>query len=294
MPFFFMVSGYFAYGKPKEKFRGSIRHIAELIMIAYAINLMRIYVQHAFSVEQSLRYLRETVLTFRHILMWIVLNTTLVSGVAWFLFALLYCYITAYFFQKQLQGRGRYCAAAIGFGLGICSKLVLPAAGLNGISINNAWMCGLPYFLSGMILHQHQDKLEPVADRALILFVLTGAVLKTIAYVMPISLDYVGDIFLVIGLFALALKHPQLENSLFSRLGSECAFYIYIMHPVFMHLFDAAYQGNSEVIGGIVRPIVVIMVTVGSALAWTESKKRFEKLVYRRRENAAKGENRLD
>ena len=270
-----MVSGYFAYGKPKEKIRGSIRHVAELIAIAYAINLMRIYVQHAFSIVQTQRYLRETVLTLRHILMWLVLNTTLVSGVAWFLFALLYCYVIAYFFQKQIQGRLLYCAVAIGFGFGVCSKLILPAVGLHGISINNAWMCGLPYFLSGTILHRYQDKLESVGASTFILLIITGAVLKTIAFVIPISLDYIGDIFFVVGLFALALQHPQLENRLFARLGSECAFYIYIMHPVFMHIFDAVYRGNSEVVLGMVRPIAVIMVTVGSALALTEIKKCF-------------------
>ena len=44
----------------------------------------------------------------RTLILWVVLNITPISGVAWFLFALLYCYILHWMFHKQTQERWVY------------------------------------------------------------------------------------------------------------------------------------------------------------------------------------------
>lgn len=59
---------------------------------------------------------------------------------------------------------------------------------------------------------------------------------------------------MVPALFALAIQHSNFNIEFLSKLGSKYAFFICIMHPVFMHVFDATILNASEAIKYVFRP----------------------------------------
>lgn len=102
VPLFFMVSGYFSSNVKKEKISRSIKHIVALILFAYTINLVRIFFQKNFNIGNTILYLKEITTDKMHIIRFFLINETYISGVAWFLFALLYCYVVYYLFIRLI------------------------------------------------------------------------------------------------------------------------------------------------------------------------------------------------
>lgn len=141
VPVFFMVSGCFSRNSDREKLGKSIRHILTLLAITYGLNLLRIVVFEGAA--ELLDALKDS-FSPRNLLLLAVLNITHISGVAWFLFALLYCYILHWLFQPWMKDRRVYLLIPVCIAAGLAVRLFLPAAGTN-----NAWFCGIPCYLIG-------------------------------------------------------------------------------------------------------------------------------------------------
>ena len=69
---------------------------------------------------------------------------------------------------------------------------------------------------------------------------------------------------MAIGLFCLAVFNPSAKQSLLSKVGSKYAFYIYIMHPIFMHALDAVFNKSGWFLW--IRPLIVLALTLASAI----------------------------
>ena len=69
---------------------------------------------------------------------------------------------------------------------------------------------------------------------------------------------------MAIALFSLAVCNPSIERSFLSEVGSKYAFYVYIMHPIFMHAVDAVIDNNGAFLW--VRPLIVLILTLLSAI----------------------------
>ena len=146
VPIFFMVSCYFSHNATRKKLVHSIVHTIQLIAIAYAINLLRIFISESCSISGMIDYLRNNILTIKHLVMWLVLNTTLISGVAWFLWALLYCYLFSLCFYYFFSSSKVYIVLLLGIMGGMISQIGLPLVGMDRMGTNNVWFCGLPFF----------------------------------------------------------------------------------------------------------------------------------------------------
>lgn len=267
VPVFFMVSGYFSYNAPKERLKTSIKHILVLIVIAYVLNIGRLLVTNHFSVTAVCNYFIEEILTIKHIAMWLLLNVTLVSGVAWFLFALLYCYIFCLIFHKMFLS-GKICAfIMLGFAGGLVLRMVFPLLGMNSFGTNNAWCCGIPYFLCGLFIRQKQEEIVPcVSCSKCCVAAGVGCVLITIALLVNDNISYIGVVPLAVSIFALCIKYPRLECGMLERIGNEHAFYVYIGHPIVIHFINAILPRAEGGLMAWLRPLIVISMTIGSAM----------------------------
>lgn len=263
VPFFFMVSGYFSFNADRCKLKKSITHISQLIIITYIINLFRIFIENSFSISESIAYFKDNIFSLKHILMWLILNTTYISGVAWFLFALLYCYILAFIFNDLFNSTKVFFFISLCFCVGIVAQVVLPIFKFSAFGINNAWLCGIPYFLTGKYLNYNKHNIY--TGKCLVI-IICGILLKLLGFFSTLGLGYLGNMIMVPALFALAIQHSNFNIEFLSKLGSKYAFFIYIMHPVFMHIFDAMIVNGSEVIKYVFRPIIVLCATIISAI----------------------------
>lgn len=201
--------------------------------------------------------------------MWLCINTTVISGVVWFLWALLYCYLLCYIFYNLFSTFKAYIIILIiGFLGGIVVQILFPIIGMNKMSINNIWFCGLPYFLLGKAFHEKQKELMLfIKTFNLLLLAVIGWGLITIGFLGKNGIAYLGILALVSALFINAIFAPNIYNKLICTMGSKYAFFIYIMHSIVIHIIEC-FQISSTIWVGRINPLVVLVITVLSAMVF--------------------------
>ncbi len=160
VPVFFLTSGYFSAKSDRKKLKRSICHILSLICFAYIISFVRICVQDGFSFFALINQINDIIFSLKNLVLFFVFNVTKISGVAWFLFALLYCYIFNLIFYNLLKKQQCifYLLATMGFFCGLIIKFVFPILNIGFYSINNFWVCGMLYFFAGKIIFYKREK----------------------------------------------------------------------------------------------------------------------------------------
>lgn len=260
VPVFFMVSGYFSCNSSREKLRKSIRHILTLILITYGLNLLRIVVFDGF-------YAAVDALTGafapKTLLLWIVLNITPISGVSWFLFALLYCYILHWMFHVQVQNRQTYLLIPVCLAAGLAVRLVMPSIGTN-----NAWFCGIPCYLTGRWFRDNRSFAEGFSVKSYIMAALLALSILVMSLFNAKSLGYVAAIMLATALFGLCIRYPDCRGGLLERIGSTYSFFVYIGHALMIHIFNAILPVGDNMFLAWIRPVLLAAATIGCAALW--------------------------
>lgn len=260
VPVFFMVSGYFSHGAIRTKLQKSIRHIISLIAIAYGLNLLRVCI---FQGAGAMLGALADAFSPRTLALWIVLNITPISGVAWFLFALLYCYILHWVFHARMKDRRVFLLIPACIAAGLAVRLFLPSIGTN-----NAWFCGIPCYLLGRWCRENQGRLVEQPVSRFVLVSAAGLALLIAGTFVESPLGYLGAFLLAGGLFALCVKQPALHHPLLGRLGSTYAFFLYIGHALMIHVFNALLPVGDSAVLAWTRPILLAAATVGCAAVW--------------------------
>ena len=265
VPVFFLTSGFFVSNKDKNKLRRSIVHVCQFICIAYALNLIRIFIENQCSLGQTIQAVID-ICTWKHLLSWLLLNTTSLAGVAWFLWALLYCYcIHMLLYPRFENDRMLISIAVAGFLAGIFVQIIMPTLVGKSLGTNNVWLCGLPNYTTGLLINRNEEWIRNHLSNVLFAILATlGFIILSIGSYYNQGLCYLGSCILAIALFCLAAFNPSTKRTFLSKVGSKYAFYVYIMHPIFMHVLDAFadYQGWFQWI----RPLIVLALTLVSAI----------------------------
>ena len=157
VPVFFLTSGFFASTSDRKKLWRSILPVCRLVVTAYALNLTRIFIDNHCSLSLTIQAII-SICTWKHLLLWLLMNTTSLSGVAWFLWALLYCYcIHALLYQSFTNIHLLCVLAGTGFLISITVQLLLPLIIGKTWGTNNVWMCGLPYYATGLLINRSKE-----------------------------------------------------------------------------------------------------------------------------------------
>lgn len=263
VPVFFMVSGYFNAASSREKIARSIRHILFLLACTYTLSLARTFVFNGFSMHAVADVLA-TVFTFKWLTLWLVLNVTAhISGVAWFLFALLYCYILHWMFHRWMQDRRVFLLIPVCIAAGLAVRLVLPSVGTN-----NAWFCGIPCYLLGRWFRQTQEHLVQVRAIRFLLTALVGLALLVVSVFSTEVLAYPGAFLLAGALFCLCIQFPGIRGGLLERMGSTYNFFIYIGHALMIHIFNVILPVGDSLLLAWIRPVLLAAAIIGCAAVW--------------------------
>lgn len=263
VPVFFMVSGYFRASSSREKIAGSIRHILFLLACTYTLSLARTFVFNGFSISAVADVLA-TVFTFKWLVLWLVLNVTAhISGVAWFLFALLYCYLLHWMFHRWVKDRRIFLLIPVCIAAGLAVRLVLPSVGTN-----NAWFCGIPCYLLGRWFRETRDSLVRCSAGRFLLAALVGLALLIVSVFAVDVLSYPGAFLLAGALFCLCIRFPSIRGRLLERMGSTYNFFIYIGHALMIHIFNVILPVGDSLLLAWTRPVLLAGTTVGCAAVW--------------------------
>ena len=243
VPFFFMVSGYFAYYKaPKQPhYAAKLRHIGLITLGACLFYLAVTCVTAGFSWIGQINWRQ---------LNWVKLlvfnEPNFVAGQLWFLFALLYDYLLWALVDRFKLYRVAYLLIPI---LILVYILLAQGASLAGIWIpnylyRNFLIEGFPLFMLGHWIHRNQERLRLSTPVLLVIFI--ASTLLCVPERMLFGRDFGMHLCTfpqVISLFLLGIANPSFgSGSKLTFFGLRFSMFVYILHPFMMNVVHFVYK----------------------------------------------------
>ena len=258
---FFMTSGYFSYGSSRKKLLHSMKRIFIYLFAAWFLYLFKMWIDSGFELRPVIRFLMDKVFTVNHLLKLPIYTQSAICPVAWFLITLLECYAL-----KLLLGRWLRYLGFFGFLVGIVVVLP-PVSSRMDFPLSNPWIWGIPCFVMGGFVREHEERLLGAIDRRLlVLLSLAGITINLLARYYGTQWWYIGNLLSAPALFLL-FGASGMKFNRFCLLGSVYAFFIYIVHPLVGNFFTQVrpYPGTLE---QWLRPFVALAVTILLAMAF--------------------------
>lgn len=266
VPIFFMTSGYFSYQASKEKIRRSIKRTASYILVAYVLAILALLISRHFDSDRVILFFNQFIFTKDHLLRLFFLTDTRLSGVAWFLLSLLICYVLKYYLGLRL----RYIAY-LGLAIRVLGAIQFPFLGWT-IPVNTPWVTGIPFFVIGELCHENEDYLtNRLSSMACLLIGIIGLLILVVPIFHGYLWWFIGTLLLSPSLFVL-FSRMDMKFNRFCLLGSTYAFFIYIVHPLVLRIYDAL-RVDISVAESWLRPLIILAITVLLAVSYYSLKR---------------------
>ena len=269
VPLFFGISGYYAFGKSKEKLMKSAKKTA--VMLLWSVSIYFLWgILWSVYTGTTAKYLAEY-FSVRTLAETVFLNTGVLLGHLWFLLALLYCYLIYALLLRKASLRvrtGLSVALLAGF------FLVRELLKMKGISdplyyLRNFLFVGIPFFLLGGIINQQKERLIrlPAFFWIVIACAGTAAAIAERFFVGCYDL-YAGTVVAGVALFVFTQMPGIPTGNFLANLGEKYAGDIYVFHSMIIVILNAA----ASVIGVLhtdvfvwLRPAMVLIASIGVA-----------------------------
>lgn len=268
VPYFFMVSGYFAVHKDKAAIGRTIQKLIRITAIASAF-----YLVYAINVEGLQKISSEFNVT--NLLKLVVFNAPqIVSAHLWYMFAAICCYLIYLIFLKIKFTRLDFPIGLFLIMVHLILVEIFPFWGAtvfrdNHPLVRNVWLMGFPFFLIGKYICLHKDKLHtPQMARVAYVCLATGllAACLTGVYKFEFYLElYVSSVLISVSIFVLAELNPDFgRNTIFEKLGRNESIWVYLLHPMIGNiLITQVANGRTS---WIILDCIVIITTVCSTI----------------------------
>lgn len=226
VPIFFMISGYFTYGK-KDIIQTVHKRIKQLLTIFSVVFFSYFSVFLIANGKDSLEHL--SVLLSHN---FILLNTVPYSMHLWYIAAYIYVLLIILLVEKHNLYKWLFYITPIllliGLTIGKYSEIIFGNCFPTNYT-RNFLFTGLPFFTLGMIIKK--TKRLPniyIAGASCIVFYILGLV--EVFYVENLGDFYASTIFLSLSIFILFTNIKQDKDNVFSKKGREDSLYIYLLH----------------------------------------------------------------
>lgn len=247
VPLFFLISGYFAYGREDAVLRRREIHILRLYVGAVAVYYLwaaiRYFLSQRTFAQMGAELFPDGGRTVSDLLFF---NRTAMAPHLWFMGTLVYCYLFYRLLaRKRLEERAYLLIPVL-----LAANLFLgEGRGLTGIAvpvrwIRSFWLTGFPFFLWGswFACREKQGRLQ--LHRGAGMALVAGGMLLSSVECLWSGYDelYVGSILTAGGLFSLALAFADLgKGSLLARIGERDSANIYLWHMLLRNFAALAF-----------------------------------------------------
>lgn len=270
VPFFFMVSGFFAYREETQytcstpQYR-KILHILKITIFASIFYFLIEIVKYIITGNMI-------VITKSHILYWILFNQPcIIAGQLWFLFALLYVYLIFAFVQRFNLYKLAYILIPIlmiGY-IVLAQGMHLVGKSIPNMLYRNFLFEGFPFFMLGHFLHYKEERICNYFKNPVLLILLIAFTLMCVLERFLLGRDFGVNICTfpqVTCLFILGMKNASLfEHDILRKLGTNLSMFVYIIHPFVWHTMEYGYrklQIDGNVIALYLMPMFVLLFTI--------------------------------
>lgn len=290
VPFFFMVSGYFAYGAGAPVIGRRVVSAAKLNLAATGLFVLwGMYKTHFIDYGQVGKWLADN-LSAQSLSKWLVVNVNPFAGHLWYLAALLCILCGMYLYERWQDGNRNYQPLyRLGAALGAVQILLDSTAKIVGFDMpymfcRNGLVWGFPMFCLGLFVREYQDKITEVyrlTKGRLLLLVAAGAGLSLLQWFGsgPAEMP-VGTYVEVTALLLFLISAPQISGSrkwlaaMIGKFGSLST-YVYVTHLFWRDLYEAflrdpllgALNGNGAAEAWL-YPAAVVLLTLATGVLW--------------------------
>lgn len=286
VPLFFMVSGYFSYGRGMDTIKRRCGHIFRLMVTA---NLAYFFWKLLMLKSDGALTSAAVGALFSGKSLWqfVLWSVSPFAPHLWFLGALWYCYLFYMLLLRKKREDRCYALIVLCLGVNLILGEFCRIAGhpLPVRLTRSFWFTGLPFFLWGHWFADRRHREKKLAPDGLCLCMMgLGACLSMGELFLTGGAElYVGSILLVAGIFMLALQHPEAgRGSLPARIGAEDSQGIYLWQYMIYNAtsalaLTAGIRGTAWY--SWLMPLWVCLVSLGLAEflnAWKKRAKRGE------------------
>lgn len=290
VPVFFMISGYYAITNGHFDCKRKVWHIIKMILWAETIIFLYELLKSLF-MDGWRSYLSET-FNLYNLAQSVLLNKPITYSHLWFLYALIYCYITLYFIDKWKMYKtaffltiiGQIGFLLLGEGLTIIGQsyyftISFGQVLFEWVPYNMYVFRALPYFLLGYLFAKKYINMEYSKTMSYALIIM-GIIISIIErYLIGWFQFYFGTIFIVIALFSIAKGYDGksvFDNrvlNVFRHIGKNYSDFIYIVHVLlasmlstFMKITGLIDYNNIFIeVFKYIRPILILLMSLSLA-----------------------------
>lgn len=286
VPYFFVISGYYAYQTNEEKVVKRIKYMAKLTAIAMVVYFGWLcFLQGVLSHQSVVEFLK-SILCEYNIARWIFLNATPPTVHLWYLSASMYCWIFLWVYIK-FQGESEknykpiYLISIFLLAIHILLSVNIQATGISvaGNIYKNAMFFGVPMFGVGLFLHEYQEKIIEkfhLQNRKLILITTVGILLSLLQWrgigscEMPVGMILaVSAAVLLLQRYSVISGENAMVAGLIARFG-RVSTNIYIMHIMWVQIYEITSKDKLVAISSqfeaCLRPFITIFASLVFAI----------------------------
>ena len=204
----------------------------------------------------------------------IVFNVPVSATHLWYLLASIYVYIVFYFVTVlHLNEKLVYFVSFALLFLHILLGECLTAVGflVPRTIMRNFALMGIPFFVLGLFVKKHENKLKNVPNHVIIIAVVIGVFASLFSrYSFGENQLYIGSLFILFAMVATFIKYSTAKYPPFLNALSGCSTYIYIFHIMISVVINEIYKlfninFNSSVVLQYVHPIIVCIISTAVA-----------------------------
>lgn len=271
VPVFFMVAGYYSYGKGQDTIARRCKKIFRIFVCAYALHFLYCFAEAA--ADQSLRAWLVSQFNWKTPILYLCFCTIDFAIPLWYLIAMIEVYALWWLTVRRGREETAVKALPLLFALRILLTCYCETKDLPWFWKVNFLTGGMPWFLLGYVLHSPAaESVKQMRVSRLCALVLIGLVISVMPKaLMPVRLNVIGSIPCAFGLFVLAQRNPgkSLCKPL-EYLGERLSLYVYILHPLIGKAIKSALLAlgldTQNAVYRWIRPIIVLMTSI--ALSW--------------------------
>lgn len=281
VPFFFMISGYYVYGRYKEqqdfaRLNRKVKHIA-LLLLGTEVTYLIWHISYAYITagEAGIGAWFAETFTIINLARFVLCQKTAIGDVSWFLVSLLLCYLFTYYIARKGIWKQLSYLIPILLLINIYIGEIRPIyhCPLNWWAVSNVYLLGFPFYALGYWVKMNEPALlNKVTTLKTCFAIALSLVIVTLERACTsASQFFIGNILCTLSIFLYALKHPRLRGgcAFIETIGAKCAFYVYILHPIFRDIYRLAFN-NLGLSGNVLvlwlQSIVVFAACVTTAL----------------------------
>lgn len=269
VPLFFAVAGYFFRKETMVECIRKAKRIGKITLCAVMLYIPIGIILHLMMGDLPVYILEEFTL-FNLASFFIFNSPVFVNGHLWFLFALIYTYLTVAVLLRMnlLRYRKVICCLLLCAHFLLAYGMFLIGRELPGGAYRNFLFEGLPFFLMGNIVHRNELDGKEVRLHSAMLLILTGLFLS-LAERALLGRDFsvhTGSVIILGGLLLLASNHDILVwPKMLAKIGEKYSLYIYVIHPAIYLLTDEFLSGremNMSPIAVWIRPFYTLFMSI--------------------------------